>query len=159
MEGGCSCRFLRYSLVGAPMVVNACHCRWCQRETGSAHALNAVYEAERVVHLGGEPELVATPSESGKGQTIARCPNCKVAIWSNYSGSGPLARFVRVGTLDEPDRLPPDAHIYTGSKQPWVVIPPGARAFPEFYPDITAIMSAHSLERWRAMRAKVGPKS
>ena len=85
------------------MIVHACHCRWCQRETGTVHALNAVYEAERVVHTGAEPEIIDTPSASGKGQKVARCPKCKVAVWSNYSGSGALSRFVRVGTLDEPD--------------------------------------------------------
>src|SRR5262249_23548169 len=71
MEGGCVCRRVRYRLTGAPLIVHACHCRWCQRETGTAHALNALYEADRVVHLAGEPELVLTPSASGKGQTIA----------------------------------------------------------------------------------------
>jgi hypothetical protein len=138
------------------MIVHACHCRWCQRETGSVHALNAVFEAERVVHLAGEPELILTPSQSGKGQTIARCPHCKVAIWSNYPGSGPLSRFVRVGTLDEPALCPPDVHIYTASKQPWVLIPPGAKSFLEFYPDPAAVWSAEARERWRVMRAKPG---
>jgi hypothetical protein len=153
MEGGCACRHVRYRLIGAPMIVHACHCRWCQRETGTAHALNAIYEAERVVHTGAEPEIIDTPSASGKGQKIARCPTCKVAIWSNYSGSGALSRFVRVGTLDEPDRLPPDIHIYTSSKQPWVTLPSGAKAVPEFYKPAD-VWPSESRERWRTMLAK-----
>jgi hypothetical protein len=100
MEGGCTCRQVRYRLVGRPLIVYACHCRWCQRETGTAHALNALYEADRVVHTAGEPELVWTPSASGKGQKIARCPTCRIAIWSNYPQAGPAVRFVRVGTMD-----------------------------------------------------------
>jgi hypothetical protein len=40
MEGGCTCRQVRYRLIGTPLIVHACHCRWCQRETGTAHALN-----------------------------------------------------------------------------------------------------------------------
>ncbi len=115
------------------MFVHCCHCRWCQRETGASFALNAMIEADRVVLLSGAPEMVATPSESGRGQKIARCPACRVALWSNYAGAGDALRFVRVGTLDEPDRLPPDIHIYPASKQPWVVIPPGAPAVPEYY--------------------------
>jgi hypothetical protein len=150
MEGGCTCRLVRYRLVGLPMIVHACHCRWCQRETGTAHALNAVYEAERVVHTGAEPEIVDTPSASGKGQKIARCPTCKVAIWSNYPGAGPLARFVRVGSLDEPDRLPPDIHIYTASKQSWVTLPPGAKAVPEFYKPAD-VWSPECSQRWKTM--------
>jgi hypothetical protein len=116
-----------------PLFVHCCHCRWCQRESGAAFALNAMIEADRVVELGQAPELVQTPSASGAGQLIARCPKCRIAVWSNYAGAGPVIKFVRVGTLDEPDLLPPDIHIFTASKQPWVVIPEGAPAVPEYY--------------------------
>jgi hypothetical protein len=153
MDGGCTCRQVRYRLSGTPLIVHACHCRWCQRETGAAFALNALYEAERVTHLAGEPDLVVTPSLSGKSQRIARCPACRVAVWSNYPQAGPAVRFVRVGTLDEPDRLPPDIHIFTSSKQPWLTLPPGAKAVPEFY-DLASTWSAESLERRRLMREK-----
>jgi hypothetical protein len=152
MEGGCTCRQVRYRLIGMPLIVHACHCRWCQRETGTAHALNALYEADRVVHTGGEPEIVVTPSASGKGQKIARCPTCRVAVWSNYPQAGPAIRFVRVGTMDNPDICPPDIHIFTSSKQPWVTLPAGAKTVPEFY-DLDAVWPAESLERRRLMRA------
>ncbi|HEX7250708.1 MAG TPA: GFA family protein, partial [Burkholderiales bacterium] len=128
-EGGCTCRAVRYRLLSRPLFVNCCHCRWCQRETGSAFVLNAMIEADRVELLAGEPEAVMTPSASGKGQKIWRCSKCRIAVWSNYSGAGDAVRFVRVGTLDEPDRLPPDVHIFTASKQPWVVIPEGMPAY------------------------------
>ncbi len=133
LDGGCSCGAVRYRMTGGPLFVHCCHCRWCQRETGAAFALNAMIEADRVVLLAGKPEAVPTPSASGRGQMIARCPDCRVALWSTYAGAGDAVRFVRVGTLDEPDRLPPDIHIYTASKQPWVVIPPGVPAVPEYY--------------------------
>jgi hypothetical protein len=132
LDGGCTCRAIRYRLTSAPLFVHCCHCRWCQRETGASFALNAMIEADRVVVLNGEPEAVATPSNSGKGQKITRCPSCRIALWSNYAGAGDLVRFVRVGTLDVPDRLPPDIHIFTASKQPWVVLPPGAPAVAEY---------------------------
>ena len=132
-EGGCTCRAVRYRMTSGPMVVHCCHCRWCQRETGAAFALNALIESERLQLLRGEVVLVDTPSASGAGQQIARCPKCKVALWSNYAGAGDSVRFVRVGTLDDPDRLPPDIHIFTASKQPWVVLPPGTPAVEEYY--------------------------
>lgn len=132
-DGGCTCGAVRYRMTSKPLFVHCCHCRWCQRETGSAFALNALIEADRVVLLKAEPHVVHTPTESGKGQKIARCPTCQVALWSNYAGAGDAIRFVRVGTLDEPDRLPPDIHIYTESKQPWVLIPPGVPAVPQYY--------------------------
>jgi hypothetical protein len=109
-------------------------------------------EADRVVVLKGEPEVVATPSNSGKGQKIIRCPTCRIALWSNYAGAGDLVRFVRVGTLDEPDRLPPDIHIFTASKQPWVILPPGTPAVAEYY-DRDRYWPEESLERRRALLA------
>ena len=59
-------------------------------------------EADRVVVLKGEAEVIDTPSNSGKGQKIARCPQCRIALWSNYAGGGDKVKFVRVGTLDAP---------------------------------------------------------
>ena len=132
-EGGCTCREVRYRVTSRPLFVHCCHCTWCQRETGSSFALNALWEAGRVEVTHGTPELVDTPSNSGKGQVIARCPKCHIALWSNYGGIGDIVRFVRVGTLDEAWRFPPDIHIFTSTKQPWVVIPPGMRAVPEYY--------------------------
>jgi len=132
-EGGCTCREVRYRVTSRPLFVHCCHCTWCQRETGSSFALNALWEASRVEVTHGTPELVDTPSNSGKGQVIARCPKCHIALWSNYGGIGDIVRFVRVGTLDEAWRFPPDIHIFTSTKQPWVVIPPGMRAVPEYY--------------------------
>jgi hypothetical protein len=110
-------------------------------------------EAERVRVLEGEVEVVATPSASGKGQRISRCPRCRVALWSNYWGAGDAIHFVRVGTLDEPDRLPPDIHIFTASKQPWVLLPPQVPAVPEYY-RASEIWSAASLERREQVRAR-----
>jgi hypothetical protein len=150
-EGGCACRTVRFALTSAPLIVHCCHCRWCQRETGAAFALNALIETERLELLHGQVELVATPSASGKGQRIARCPVCRVALWSHYAGSGDRVSFVRVGTLDEPDRFPPDVHIYTESKQPWVVLPAGARSFTEYYQS-REVWSRESLERREALR-------
>lgn len=132
-EGGCDCRAVRYRVESPPLFVHCCHCRWCQRESGASFALNAMIEADRVTDLGQPPELVPTPSESGLGQVIARCPVCRIAVWSNYPSAGPLIRFVRVGTLDNPDLLPPDIHIFTASKQPWLVLPAGVPAVAEYY--------------------------
>lgn len=149
-EGGCDCRAVRYRMETPPLFVNCCHCRWCQRESGAAFALNAMIEADRVTNLGVEPEVVDTPSESGTGQKIARCPTCRIAVWSNYAGAGPVVRFIRVGTLDNPDLLPPDIHIFTESKQPWVQLPAGTPALPEYY-DREKYWPAESLARRQKM--------
>jgi len=154
MDGRCACGEVAYRLAAAPIVVHCCHCRSCQRETGSAFVLNAIVETERLAVLHGEPERVLTPSDSGKGQLIVRCPTCHVALWSHYGGAGEKAAFIRVGTLESPDACPPDVHIYTRSKQPWVVLPEGVPAFAIFYSreDVPGIYGDEGAARWRALR-------
>ncbi len=152
LEGGCTCGAVRYRLASAPIIVHCCHCRWCQRETGSAFVINAMIESDRLTVLQGEPEAVPVPSESGKGQRIVRCPTCRVALWSHYPGGGDEISFVRIGTLDDPDALPPDIHVYTASKQAWVVLPEVARAFDAFY-DPKVEWSDESRQRFRVAKA------
>jgi hypothetical protein len=148
-DGGCTCGSVRYRMNTAPLFVHCCHCRWCQRETGTAFALNAMIEADCVQLLQGEVEVIDTPSNSGKGQRISRCPHCRVALWSNYGGGGDAIRFVRVGTFDEPAQFTPDVHIFTASKQPWVQLPAGTKVFAEFYKPAEQ-WPQDSLNRYRA---------
>jgi hypothetical protein len=152
--GGCTCRSVRYRLIDQPMFIHCCHCRWCQRETGTAFALNALIESDRVELLSGTVEIIDTPSNSGKGQQISRCPSCRIAVWSNYGGMGDFFRFVRVGTLDEPDRWPPDVHIFTESRQPWVILPAGVPAFAQYYQS-AELWPAASLARRAAVMARI----
>lgn len=154
LEGGCTCRDVRYRMMARPLFVHCCHCRWCQRETGSAFALNALIETERVVVLGGDLEVVPTPSQSGKGQRVVRCSKCRVAVWSHYAGGGEAIRFVRVGTLDAAELVPPDIHIHTSSKQPWVIPPADVPAMPEYYRR-SAHWPKESLERREALLASL----
>ena len=149
LEGGCACGEVRYRLASAPMFVHCCHCRDCQRQTGSAFVLNALIETDRVSLLSGDPAPVAMPTESGKPHRIFRCRSCGTALWSEYGGVQAL-RFARVGTLDDPAALPPDVHIYTRSKLPWVALPAGKPAFEAYY-DSRQLWPAASLERRRAI--------
>jgi hypothetical protein len=152
MDGGCTCGAVRYRLKTRPMFVHCCHCTWCQRETGSAFAVNALIEASEVELVRGAPVSTTLPSLSGKGQTFWRCADCGVTVWSNYAGAGPNIHFVRVGTLDDPSQVPPDIHIYTSTKQRWVILPDGgAPAAPEFY-KFAETWPADSLARFKAAR-------
>jgi hypothetical protein len=149
LEGGCACARVRYRLASAPMFVHCCHCRDCQRQTGSAFAINALIETDRVALLSGEPQPLAVPTDSGRPHRIFRCPDCQTAVWSEYGGLATL-RFVRVGSLDNPAALPPDIHIYTRSKLPWVRLPEGVPAVEAYY-DSRQMWPAASLERRRAV--------
>jgi hypothetical protein len=153
LEGGCACGTVRYRLGSPPMFVHCCHCRDRQRQTGSAFALNALIEADRVLLLSGNAEPIAVPTPSGKPHEIYRCSSCRVALWSIYGGVQKL-RFVRVGTLDDAAALKPDVHIYVRSKLPWVTLPENVPAFDSYY-DSRKLWPAESLQRRRAIFGEV----
>jgi len=157
LQGHCACQNVRYRLSSKPMFVHCCHCRSCQRESGASYAVNALIESDRVELLEGELEEIPTPTASGRGQRILRCSSCKVALWSHYAyaGIGERVRFVRVGTLEEPDGVPPDIHIFTLSKQPWVELGQGVPAVPEFY-KASEYWPQESLDRRAALFEKRG---
>lgn len=134
MEGGCGCGAVRYRLASPPMYVHCCHCTECQRQTGSAFAVNALIEADRIELLEGAMREVVLPTESGKGLATQQCAVCGAVLWMHYAGAGRGVAFLRVGTLDDPSACPPDIHIFTRSKQPWVVLPEDALAVEDYYP-------------------------
>ncbi len=144
MDGGCECGRVRYRMEGDPIFVNCCHCRQCQKLSGSAFAINAMVERDRVEVTAGSEGL-----EDSAGQ--GRCPQCKTLLWGTHRFFGDAILFLRVGTLDEGERLAPSAHFFVRSKHPWVTVPPGARSFdtlpqegdpPLFGPEAAARMQA-----------------
>jgi hypothetical protein len=147
-EGGCACGSVRYRVSSEPLIVHCCHCRDCQRQTGSAFVVNVLVESDRVEVLQGEPQPLEQPREGRPPQRIFRCPECQVAVFSEYGG--PAVKFVRGGTLDDPASVAPDVHIYTRSKQPWVLLPDAVPVFDEFY-DLEDVWSRESLERLAAL--------
>jgi hypothetical protein len=149
LAGGCACGEVGYRLESDPMFVHCCHCTDCQRQVGSAFVINALIETSRLTLLSGDPKPTAMPTESGRPHDVYRCPTCGTAVWSDY-GRRPALRFVRVGTLDEPAKLPPDVHIFTRSKLPWVALPERTPAFELFY-DVATLWPTASLARRRAI--------
>lgn len=154
LHGGCDCKKIRYELLARPMFVNCCNCTWCQRETGSAFVINGVIESDNIKHHGQIPETKIIPSNSGKGQTLHFCPDCKVTLYSNYNGASPYLSFVRIGTLDNPDECPPNAIIFTSTKQKWVCYPDNIPQFEEYY-DMKALYPAESWARRTALKPKI----
>jgi len=141
---------VRYRLTSEPLFVHCCHCRNCQRQTGSAFVINLLIEADRV-EVTGTPQAVRVPRDDGSEQTIHRCPDCQVAVFSEYGR--PEVRFVRAGTLDQPSAVAPDVHIFTRSKLPWIELPDTVPAF-EVYYDSKALWPAASLERLEAVMSR-----
>ena len=145
-EGGCACGSVRFHVVGDPILTHCCHCSYCQRENGAAFAVNLLYERDRVT-IEGETVEVVTPSASGKGQRILRCPKCHVAVSSHYPGGGEAVHFIRGGTLDDRSDIRPDVHIYISSKQAWVETR-DAPEFEEFY-NPSEFWSEEQMRRWK----------
>ncbi len=156
LEGGCFCGAVRYRLKSKSMFVHCCHCRNCQSQTGSAFAINAMIETDRIERLSGELEVTALRSGGDHPHDVHRCPECKVAVWSDY-GRRPGVRYVRVGTLDDPTALEPDVHIFTRSKLPWVRLPAGIPSFEVFY-DVEELWPPKALARRRAATAQTAPQ-
>src|SRR5690348_6588884 len=149
--GGCACGSVRYRLTDEPLVVHCCHCLNCQRQTGSAFVVNVVIETDCVELLSGEPRVVDVPRDDGSAQQIYRCPDCQVAVYSQYTW--PEIRYVRAGTLEEPSSVSPDVHIFTRSKVPWVELPPDVPAF-EIYYDREELWTEASNARLDALIAR-----
>jgi hypothetical protein len=116
-----------------------------------------MYESDNVViETDVEPELVPSPAASGKDQLLARCPKCKVCVWSHYGGFMAV-KFVRTGTVDPECRegWGPDVHIYTGTKMDWVQLGDKLPAFEEYY-DRNEVWSKQALKRREKLIEKLG---
>ncbi|KAF2270941.1 hypothetical protein CC78DRAFT_557054 [Lojkania enalia] len=162
LTGRCTCRTITYTLLAPPLFTHCCHCTFCQRESGSAFALNCMLESYNMqITSDTQPQLIETPSESGKGQIVARCPNCQVAVFSYYGGLGKAMTFIKVGTLedDSKERVKPNVHIFTSTKVEWIdlngEIDRGAKVFEEYY-DKNKEWSKESLERRAILLKRIG---
>lgn len=151
-DGGCACGAVRYRVHRTPMFVHCCHCTRCQRETGGPFAHHAMVEFTEMSLLQGEHEFVKVPTDSGGTHWVARCPTCRTAMWNEHGSRTAITRYVRVGTLDEPDRLPPQAHIFVRSKQAWLTLEAGTPAFSAYY-DAAKLWPAESLARYARAKA------
>jgi hypothetical protein len=143
--GGCACGALRYELTAEPLIVHACHCRDCQRITGGAFVINLWMKKSDVRLTQGAPERHELSGGSGRPHVVYFCKTCGVYVWSDYTGA-PSSWFVRAGALDQPHAYSPDIHIFTRSKVPWLELPAGARAVPDFY-DLPSVWPKASLAR------------
>ncbi|WP_420434150.1 GFA family protein [Hyphobacterium sp.] len=147
--GACHCGAVKYALTGDPLFVHACHCRDCQIQTGGPFAVNALIERSRIKLISGEPIRTEQATDSGRPHDIYRCRDCLTALWSDYGRREVLA-FVRAMTLDAPEHCPPDVHIFTRTKAPFIDLPEGSRAFEVFY-SMKAEWPAAALERFDAL--------
>ena len=149
LAGGCACGAARYELSTTPLIVHACHCRDCQRITGGPFVINIWIERRFVGTNGAKLGSFELRGGSEKPHEVFFCPTCGVFLWSRYAIAPGDCLFVRAGTLDRPDRIKPDVHIFTRTKLPWIELPKDALAFESIY-TIADVWPPSSLERLRA---------
>ena len=155
LEGKCACGTIRYTITANPLIAHACHCRDCQRLTGGPFVIN-VWIEKKFVEMGPVvPKSFQLSGGSGKHNDVFFCDKCGTTLWSRYGIVPGECLFVRAGTLDNPDAVKPDVHIYTRSKLPWFDLPKGVRAFPSSY-KLDEVWPAESLERLRRNAAGAG---
>jgi hypothetical protein len=127
--GGCACGAVRYAVQGKPTVAQVCHCTFCQRRLGTAFAVIAAFPDGSVSLLQGRlSEREYRSDESGRWLRMSFCPECGTTV-SHVSEMRPGFRSVAVGTLDDPDWIEIERHIWVRSRRPWVSIPPGVAAY------------------------------
>jgi hypothetical protein len=113
--GGCACGAIRYSYEGEPLISLNCHCRDCQRETGSAFASILIVPTAGFRLIQGSPRHFEVKADSGRTARRCFCADCGSPLF----GSGPDFMNIRVGSLDDPSAFRPTQDIYVSRAQPW----------------------------------------
>jgi hypothetical protein len=133
MTGGCLCGAVRYESTGEPGFALLCHCRDCQRQSGSAFAAGWRVPAAGFRVTQGEPKLYVRAADSGNEITRAFCPDCGTMLFLRVSARPDLVA-IRVGTLDDPSAFRPEADIFVKSAQPWDYMNPALPKYPTYPP-------------------------
>ncbi|HLY44098.1 MAG TPA: GFA family protein [Stellaceae bacterium] len=142
--GGCQCGKLRYEITEMPRLTYACHCRDCQRMTGSAFSMAVVVSDAAFRLSGAEPRPIERIADSGRTAIRWVCPECGSWICSGPKpGTAPpdTLRRVRAGTLDDTSWPHPTLHYFARSKQAWIVLPEGGHSFETQPEDLTPFLA------------------
>ena len=130
LTGRCICGGVSYTLRdGFRFRPYACHCTDCQSRTGSAFSEHMLF-AKQDLEIEGELDSGSYVQPSGAISTVWGCARCKVRVFAE-NNSRPGFASLRCGTLDRSSELVLAAHLWVGSKQPWVTIPNGVPSLAE----------------------------
>lgn len=130
LTGGCQCGALRYEIdADAPLDLYACHCRECQKQSGSAFGISAIFPLDAVRIVKGMPKIWTRPTDSGNTTDCAFCPDCGTRIMhtGTYDRS---VTAIKGGSLDEPPDMAGAKHIWTDRTLHGIAIPDGCETWP-----------------------------
>jgi hypothetical protein len=144
ITGGCQCGKVRYTLKAPPLTLYCCHCTECQRQSSSAFGMSMRVRRDDV-EVAGETASIARQGASGSKLIGAFCPSCGVRLIHRREAYGTHVSL-KAGTLDDTSWLVPAGHIWTQSKQKWVLIGGSGVNYAGQPDDFSALV-----ERWREM--------
>ena len=132
LKGGCICGKVRYQITEQPLFTQACHCKNCKILTGSSYIVNTSVIENTLKVEGKISSSVELKAGSGASYRVYFCNKCGTYLYADYdSAVGRLT--LRVKTLDNPDKFPPQAHIFIKDKDPWLNLTDSAICFEKMY--------------------------
>ena len=120
-EGGCQCGRVRYRVDGEPVAMTICHCRECQRQSGSAFGTSTIVRKDAFTILRGEPKIYTRDSDSGRPVVCAFCPECGTRIYHEPRYMDGVVN-VKAGTFDDPSFFRPSIEVWTKRQHPWLAM-------------------------------------
>src|SRR5262249_19124332 len=129
LTGGCMCGAVRYECSATPALAVNCHCRDCQRVTGSAYS-PMLFVPHSAVTITGKVQYYDVKGESGNRVRRGFCPTCGARLLGQPVVLPDLVG-IRVGSLDDPSGYQPEMDVYTASAQPWDYMNPEVPKFPK----------------------------
>jgi hypothetical protein len=150
LDGGCLCGEVRYRLIAEPLTCYVCHCRDCQRRTGSGFSTALIVPTEGLELTTGTPSPYFASLSGGRIKSGQHCNKCSTRLWGTLQNV-PSIRVLQPGTLDEPTHFAPIAHVWTRSALPWIAIPRHLATYPENAP------FAEVVTLWQKSRAVPPP--
>ncbi len=138
-KGGCQCGDCGYLLREQPYLAYACHCQECKKLTASAFLLCIHVPSESLKIIRGQMASKQRISDSGNTVTTWFCGNCGSTLFADNS-SRPTISTVHVGSLEHPEQIDINKHIWTKRKLPWIDLPdtheihPKGKEWSEYYP-------------------------
>jgi hypothetical protein len=132
-SGGCACGAIRYQSTAEPVLMLHCHCRDCQRSSGSPFASFVVVPAEAFKLVQGTPSFYATSSEAGGKTRRGFCPECGSPVYGKPDAV-PHIVAIRAGSLDDPSWFGPQMDVWTSDAHPWNQLDPALAKFEKYPP-------------------------
>jgi hypothetical protein len=117
VTGRCLCGAVRFTVSGPVIRMAQCHCRDCQRASGTGHMSNAIFKLADVA-LTGETVSYASAADSGNTLTRHFCPTCGARLFS-FTSARPGLIIMAVGAFDDTSWFRPQHVLYTKNRAAW----------------------------------------